>query len=137
MRRQVTPIIARLRDALNGRKTIEHTRYHPELSPRDAPDVNLPGGSSHLLSANYYCSRDGRRAKEAPIIMTNQSQRLLSSGTGSLPVVPATKFAKAPLPGTHYNPYCDTDREAYLVEGDRDEIWEEYNKNRKYNKPDA
>lgn len=137
MRRQVTPIIARLRDALNGRRTVEHNRYHKELSPRDAPAANLPGGPSHLLSANYYCDRDGRRSKEAPLIMTNQSQRLLSSGSGSLPVVSANKFAKAPTPGSHYNPYCDTDREAYLQVGDRDYVWEEYNKNRKFNKPDA
>lgn len=137
-RRQVTPIIARLRDALNGRKTIEHNRYHKELSPRDAPPANLPGGPSHLLSANYYCNRDGRRAKEAPTIMTNTSQRLLaSSAASSLPVIGATKFAKPPTPGAVYDPYCDYDREGYLVEGDRDEIWADYNANRKFNKPEA
>jgi len=138
MRRQVTPIVARLRDALNGRKTVEHNRYHKELAPKDPIPANLPGGPSHLLSANYYCNRDGRREKEAPMIMNNHSQRLfLSSGTGSLPVVPGMKFAKAPRPGTHYDPYCDTDREAYLEVGDRDTPWEEYNASRKYNKPDA
>lgn len=136
-RRQVTPIIARLRDALNGRKVIEHNRYHKELAPKDGPAANLPGGPSHLLSANYYCDRDGRRAKEAPLIMSNQSQRLLSSSSKTLPVISATKFAKAPTPGAFYDPWMDTDREGYLVEGDRDEIWSEYNAQRKFNKPDA
>ena len=55
----------------------------------------------------------------------------------SLPVISSTKFAKAPTPGAFYDPYCDTDREGYLVEGDRDDIWADYNANRKFNKPDA
>lgn len=137
-RRAVTPMVARLRDALNGRKTIDANRYHKELAPKDAPLPNLPGGPSHLLSANYYCNRDGRRAKEAPVIMTNTSQRLLSASTGSLPVVKAQKFDKPPTAGTHYNPEVDMDNDAYWdVVGDRDTPWEEYNSERKFNKPDA
>jgi len=135
-RRQVTPLVARIRDMLNGRKVIEHQRYHKELSPRDAPPASLPGGPSHLLSANYYCNRDGRREKDAPLTLANHSQRLLSSSAGAPVVISGTKFKKPPLAGVHYDPYCDYDREGYLVEGDRDEIWAEYNSRRKFNKPD-
>ena len=55
---------------------------------------------------------------------------------GAPVVISGTKFKKPPLAGVHYDPYCDYDREGYLVEGDRDEIWAEYNSRRKFNKPD-
>jgi NADH dehydrogenase (ubiquinone) 1 alpha subcomplex subunit 7 len=135
-RRTVTPLIQRLRDALNGRKVIEANRYHKELSPRDAPPPNLPGGPSHLLSANYYCNRDGRRAKEAPLVLSNQSQRLLSAG-GGMPVITGEKFSKPPTPGAVFDPPLDWDMEGYLEVGERDDAWHEYNLSRKYNKPDA
>ncbi|XP_041475437.1 NADH dehydrogenase [ubiquinone] 1 alpha subcomplex subunit 7-like [Lytechinus variegatus] len=94
--------IQRLRNFFAGRDLQAHlnNRYAYGQSPRTQPDPVLPEGPSHRLSANYYCSRDGRRESQRPVHVFSATQRLpapQSQEEGESAVGPALK--KPVIPG--------------------------------------
>lgn len=58
----------------------------------------IPDGVSHLLSANYYCSRDGRREVIPPIDLVQQKKLL----EGDAAAAPKAGGSKLPTPGKVY-----------------------------------
>ncbi|XP_028403715.1 NADH dehydrogenase [ubiquinone] 1 alpha subcomplex subunit 7-like [Dendronephthya gigantea] len=82
-----TKTLQRIRNFLSGQNLLIAQRYVEQVSsevmvmaPRTQEPPNLPGGVAHKLAANYYCSRDLRRAAAPPTIGYT-SQNLLESGS--------------------------------------------------------
>ncbi|XP_038048510.1 NADH dehydrogenase [ubiquinone] 1 alpha subcomplex subunit 7-like [Patiria miniata] len=96
-----SPIIQALRNFLSGRNLQGklQLRYAPEVAPRTIPEPNLPDGVSHKLSANYYCSRDGRRESKPATLVYSSVKRLAepkpTEGSSEVPAV-----RKPVTPGT-------------------------------------
>jgi len=97
--RNVTPIIAWVRDTLSGRKLKSMHRYEGEIAPRTQVDPHLPVGPSHVVSNNWYYARDGRRIGEAPSDVYHQ--KALPSGEQS--ATPAPAKVTVPKPGFGYD----------------------------------
>lgn len=74
----------------------EHTlalRFEDGVADRTQPPPDVPGGPAHVLSANYYVTRDPRRLVEPPIDLVQQ--KLLTGDDAKAP-------AKLPTPGPVY-----------------------------------
>jgi len=97
--RDVTPIIAWIRNRLSGRKLASVHRFEGQIAPRTQPLPVLPEGPSHVLSNNWYCNRDGRRKCEPP--RTAYYPKALPSGQAGSSSVPTQ--ITTPKPGFGYN----------------------------------
>ena len=64
------PIIWRIRNFLSGRNLKVSHRYEYDQAARTQPDVTLPPGIKHNLSANYYGVDDARRSVAPPDVVT-------------------------------------------------------------------
>lgn len=49
-----------------------------EVSAATQPPPNVPGGPHHKVYDNYYCVRDGRREVTPPIIVVDNSTKLIT-----------------------------------------------------------
>ncbi|BES90946.1 NADH dehydrogenase (ubiquinone) 1 alpha subcomplex [Nesidiocoris tenuis] len=80
--RNVTPILSAIRNLLLGRSHTSPLRFGDYYSPRTQPPPEVPGGPAHVLSNNYYYSRDGRRDVAPPrILADNTSRKQIGAGT--------------------------------------------------------
>ncbi|XP_023307789.2 NADH dehydrogenase [ubiquinone] 1 alpha subcomplex subunit 7 [Lucilia cuprina] len=92
-RRDIGPFLQRIRAFLLGREHTLALRFEDGLADRTQPPPDVPGGPAHVLSANYYCTRDPRRLVNPPIDLVQQK---LLAGEDA-------KFAaKLPTPGQVY-----------------------------------
>eukprot|EP00090_Calanus_glacialis_P010118 TRINITY_DN1850_c0_g1_i1.p1 TRINITY_DN1850_c0_g1~~TRINITY_DN1850_c0_g1_i1.p1 ORF type:complete len:121 (-),score=47.16 TRINITY_DN1850_c0_g1_i1:85-414(-) len=93
--REIGPALQKLREVLLGRKHMNNLRFPPVMATRDWDSVpaNLPPGPSHLLSANGYYTRDGRRDVHPPTVLADGA-KVLESGDA----VPAV-LTKSRAPG--------------------------------------
>ena len=95
--RDVGPIVARIRQALLGRKHKNNLRFQPLLAERPGPEANLPDGVSHKLAFNYYFTRDGRREVAPPKALAGEdTQKAIEAGEGSVAVTAIGKTGKTP-----------------------------------------
>jgi len=98
--RDVTPIIAWIRNRLGGRKIVSVHRFEDQIASRSPPLPVLPVGPSHVMSKNWYCDRDGRRKSQPP---TNvYTVKALPSGEKDVTAAAAVKLT-VPKPGFGYN----------------------------------
>ncbi|KAL1459896.1 hypothetical protein WDU94_011844 [Cyamophila willieti] len=88
--RDVTPVIQILRQVMLGRryKVIEDNplRFQEHnIVARTQPLPNLPEGPHHILSANYYCNRDGSHEVQppAPLYLANAAQKQIGESKTS------------------------------------------------------
>lgn len=77
--RNVAPFLQAIRSFLLGRKPTNALRFADFIAARTQPPPNIPEGSAHKLSANYYYSRDGRREVKPPLVVGG-GPKLLESG---------------------------------------------------------
>ncbi|EDW62884.1 NADH dehydrogenase [ubiquinone] 1 alpha subcomplex subunit 7 [Drosophila virilis] len=96
-RRDIAPFLQRVRAFLLGREHTVALRFEDALADRTQPQPELPDGPSHILSANYYCTRDGRHEVQPPIDLVQQQKLLDATGDAA----PKAK-AKLPTPGKVY-----------------------------------
>ncbi|XP_014663949.1 PREDICTED: NADH dehydrogenase [ubiquinone] 1 alpha subcomplex subunit 7-like isoform X2 [Priapulus caudatus] len=92
--RNVTPIIAWVRDFLLGRPYTQALRFKDWIVPRDQPAPVLPLGITHKLSDNYYHTRDGRGESRPNTTVYSSSQKTLMSGDA-----PPSNRKSVPTPG--------------------------------------
>ena len=86
--RDVSPLVAKLREVLMGRRHTNNLRWQFRLAERPGPEANLPEGPSHKLAFNYYYTRDGRREVAPPQVLADAQEVLaLSSGEGQAKAV--------------------------------------------------
>ncbi|XP_075219780.1 NADH dehydrogenase [ubiquinone] 1 alpha subcomplex subunit 7-like [Lycorma delicatula] len=98
--RSVSPIIAKIRDFLLARKSVDHNRFADNLAPRTQPPPNLPDGSAHKLSDNYYYIRDVRReVKPSLLLAENTKIKKIGPSSAANKVLPPTEC----VPGQVYN----------------------------------
>ncbi|KAH8419832.1 hypothetical protein KR009_003100 [Drosophila setifemur] len=100
LRRDVSPFFQRLRAFLLGREHNLALRFEDGVADRTQPPPQIPDGPSQLLSANYYCTRDGRREVNPPIDLVAQQQQQLAAEAGGAAKAPAKKL---PTPGQIYS----------------------------------
>ncbi|EDX01408.1 NADH dehydrogenase [ubiquinone] 1 alpha subcomplex subunit 7 [Drosophila yakuba] len=98
LRRDVSPLIQRIRAFLLGREHNLALRFEDGLADRTQPQPEIPDGPSHLLSANYYCQRDARREVLPPIDLVEQ-QKQLAADAGEAAKATSSKL---PTPGKIY-----------------------------------
>jgi len=98
--RNVTPLIAFIRDTLSGRKLQSVHRFEGEIASRTQPPPVLPDGPSHVVSKNWYCDRDGRRKSQPPTNL--YVAKALPSGQKDSTAPAAVKLT-TPKPGFGYN----------------------------------
>jgi len=83
--RNVSPLLQMMRNFLLGRKHVPERaglRYTPLVAARDQPPPVLPEGEAHLLSANPYCRRDGRREARPPtLIVEHNKAKQIAAGS--------------------------------------------------------
>uniref|UniRef100_Q8SYB3 NADH dehydrogenase [ubiquinone] 1 alpha subcomplex subunit 7 n=1 Tax=Drosophila melanogaster TaxID=7227 RepID=Q8SYB3_DROME len=97
LRRDVSPLIQRIRAFLLGREHNLALRFEDGLADRTQPQPEIPDGPSHLLSANYYCQRDGRLEVLPPIDLVEQQKQLAAEGEAA-----KAPSSKLPTPGKVY-----------------------------------
>ena len=97
--REVSPMVAKFREFLMGRKHTNNLRFQEALSERPGPQANLPEGPSHKVAFNYYHTRDGRREVAPPKVLADAQEVLaLASGEGQAKTVAAKpKTPEAPF----------------------------------------
>lgn len=79
----VNPFLQKVRDFLLGRKHTLALRFQEQLATRSPPPPVLPDGPAHILSANYYFSRDARREVSPPEVVAS-SQKQITAGDSSV-----------------------------------------------------
>lgn len=86
--REIGPVLQKMREVLLGRRHMNNLRFPHVVATRDWDSVpaNLPPGPSHLLSANGYYTRDGRREVHPPTVLADGA-KALESGEGAAPAV--------------------------------------------------
>ncbi|KAK7078957.1 NADH dehydrogenase [ubiquinone] 1 alpha subcomplex subunit 7 [Halocaridina rubra] len=103
--RDVSPFLQRVRAFLLGREHVCNQRQVDNMVCRSQPPPNLPNGVSYGLSANYYFSRDGRRAVESDQVLAINSSagptKLISDITGEEGAV-TVAVKKPKTPGSNY-----------------------------------
>ncbi|XP_046330215.2 NADH dehydrogenase [ubiquinone] 1 alpha subcomplex subunit 7-like [Haliotis rufescens] len=93
--RNVTPLVARIRDLFLQRKYNNSLRFEGvNSSKRTQPPPDVPDGPSHKLSANYYFTRDGRNEMMPPKKVYDANQQLLTEGSSG---EKAVSSGKAPV----------------------------------------
>ncbi|EDV95417.1 NADH dehydrogenase [ubiquinone] 1 alpha subcomplex subunit 7 [Drosophila grimshawi] len=102
VRRDIAPFLQRVRAFLLGREHTVALRFEDGLADRTQPQPELPDGPSHIYSANYYCTRDGRREVQPPIDLVQQ-QKVLDANAGDATAA-ASKASQQllPTPGKVY-----------------------------------
>jgi NADH dehydrogenase (ubiquinone) 1 alpha subcomplex subunit 7 len=102
--RDISPLLQKLRNFLLGREHTNALRFDEGVSARTQPPPNLPEGPAHVLAANYYCSRDGRREVKPPAVLADLGRIGIAAGggegTSSESVVAVRK--RLPTPGTYW-----------------------------------
>lgn len=73
-------------------------RFEDGLADRTQPPPDIPGGPAHILSANYYVNRDGRREVRPPIDVVQAKLALEGEASGKA----APPSGKLPTPGAIY-----------------------------------
>ncbi|XP_060858895.1 NADH dehydrogenase [ubiquinone] 1 alpha subcomplex subunit 7-like [Metopolophium dirhodum] len=87
--------ISALRTFLGGRNFKPNIRMVDEVSSATQPPPDVPGGPNHTVFNNYYCTRDSRREVTQPIIIFENSSKLIENTKKPDPGCPS----KVPLPG--------------------------------------
>ncbi|KAH8294481.1 hypothetical protein KR018_011767 [Drosophila ironensis] len=100
LRRDVAPLLQRLRAFLLGREHNLALRFEDGLADRTQPQPVLPNGPFHLYSTNYYCQRDARREVNPPVDLVAQQQQLQAKSVAEAEAKPLV--SKLPTPGTVY-----------------------------------
>ncbi|PAA85810.1 hypothetical protein BOX15_Mlig025635g2 [Macrostomum lignano] len=101
---RLTPLMRKLRDFIYQREYNNALRYADQQTARNVQPIDPPGGVSHKLSSNYYCTRDGRRFSQPPeIVFANSGSAIkqltaATGGSGSLP-----QQGLPPAPGRQFN----------------------------------
>ncbi|XP_071952950.1 NADH dehydrogenase [ubiquinone] 1 alpha subcomplex subunit 7-like isoform X2 [Antedon mediterranea] len=88
-------------------KTLQ-LRYRPEQSTRDVPKPALPDGPSHIVSDNYYFTRDGRRLSAPPGVVYRPDVKQLAQQSESTTDLPAKR--KVIRPGREHKWKLSTDQ---------------------------
>ncbi|XP_046682782.1 NADH dehydrogenase [ubiquinone] 1 alpha subcomplex subunit 7-like [Homalodisca vitripennis] len=74
--RQVSPVIAAIRNFFLGRKHDTPLRYADYYAARTQPPPDLPEGPHHRFSANYYYSHDARREVSPPAVLASYQKQI-------------------------------------------------------------
>ncbi|XP_071550007.1 NADH dehydrogenase [ubiquinone] 1 alpha subcomplex subunit 7-like [Panulirus ornatus] len=105
--RDVSPFLRAVRQFLLGREHTSALRQADIVSCRSQPDPNLPPGVSSKLSANYYYTRDGRRAVTPNEVLAVNSScgptKLISLAPETEDAVVAVSKPKTPGPVHAYD----------------------------------
>jgi len=96
--RDVSPLVQKLRNFLLGREHNNALRFGEGLSARTQPPPNLPEGPAHVLAANYYCSRDGRREVKPPAVLADLGRIAIAAGGGEGTSSESVSSARKKLP---------------------------------------
>lgn len=82
----VNPFIQKVREFLLGRKHTLALRFQQDIATRTPPPPVLPDGPAHILSANYYCSRDARREVAPPEVIASSQKQIAGGGSANASV---------------------------------------------------
>ncbi|VVC41029.1 NADH:ubiquinone oxidoreductase subunit B14.5a [Cinara cedri] len=93
--------IAALRSFLGGRNFKPNIRMVNEVSPATQPPPDVPGGPYHKVYDNYYFVRDGRREVTHPIVIVENSIKLIAEEKSKS--LESSGQSKLPLPGKVYH----------------------------------
>jgi len=117
--REVLPIVAKLRNFLMGRDSVNGLRFKngcqspgqeqfmvkvtPGLCDRPGPEPDLPPGPSHKLESNYYYTRDARREYGFPTVLADSTgPKAIAAGGDEAATAPVPATGKR-TPGARYN----------------------------------
>ncbi|KAK2157497.1 hypothetical protein LSH36_190g03030 [Paralvinella palmiformis] len=99
--REVSWIIARIRNFFGQRNVKNACRFETNYSARNQPPPALPFGPSHRLSTNHYYTRDGRRECGPPQIVYMPQTKAISAGEQR--ISQSVGMLKSPKPGFGYS----------------------------------